>query len=155
VSMSPAMRLEFEALIVGLAEAYGADKQDLKIAMRLVPKARRGPKVKNDEVPLGEMLREISETGRKEHAVALETARKAGGVYEKATKQRLYRKVRRELLKVKQRRVPTWLSRRYPSSTDAAAPKHFTRAPWVLDVAGEWRDRQIQQKIRIGPRAKR
>jgi hypothetical protein len=92
MSMPLGLKAEFEAVIVVLAEAYGAGKKDLVEAARKLPNRRSGPKEINDDTPRRQMAQVMKSTGRARWNVAREFAEKAEGYSLDATARRLNRK---------------------------------------------------------------
>jgi hypothetical protein len=88
------MRAEFEAMIVALADAYGAGKADMAEAARLLRARRRGPKEIDDSATLREMRSAMRGTGRRRWSVAGEFAPKAEGNSLNAKRVRLDRKLK-------------------------------------------------------------
>ena len=145
MSVAPGRRLEFMALIFGLAEAYGADRKDFEAAVRLVVAEKRGRPKKDD----GAMVREMvlaPASGRSRWAIAKDRARQITddvSQSEDSKARRLYAKAKRERAILARFGRPT---------TGNAQP--FDLAAGALDMAREWeRDKRIQRKVRISRKA--
>jgi hypothetical protein len=103
MSMSPGLKSEFEAVIIALIEAYGADRQDVMAAARRAP-IRRGRKPIDDGDVVREAAWTVAETDRTRWNVALEYAEGAEGNSPDSRARRLDKKVKKFL-----RPRPKWL----------------------------------------------
>ena len=156
--MRPAHRAEFQAVILALAEAYGADAGDVREAARRavqrLPPKRRGPKVKNDDAIVRRIARLVVDQGLSVRGAAekvLDERRRDHATPETAIA--VTARKARELLKRHRRWAPGWL----PEPAVLPPPQTLERADQAIAEVRETltheKDRAVN--LKIGARMRR